>query len=41
MCVWGVYQTCFSVDEIDLELDEEEISDEDEESEPVPGVRGM
>lgn len=40
MCV-GVFVICFSIDEIDVELDEEEISDEDEESEPVPGVRGM
>jgi len=33
---------CFSIDEIDLELVEEEISDEDDkESEPVRGVRGM
>lgn len=37
----GVCQICFSIDEIDLESDEEEISDEDDgESDPAHGVRG-
>lgn len=37
-------QMYFSIDEIDLELDEEEISDDDdvdEESDSVHGVMGM
>jgi hypothetical protein len=43
MQVYGdVCQICFSIDEIDLDLDEEEVSDDDhEESEPVSGVSGM
>lgn len=37
-----MFVICFSIDEIDLDLDEEEVSDDDnEESEPVSGVRGM
>lgn len=40
--VWVFFQICISVEEIDLESDEEEISDEDdEESGPAHRVRGM